>query len=211
MTLLSRLMNFFPVLHLVCIGTAFGFFIALPSLIHIFMLVFWIYFLPLLCMKIHNYFHPLKNGTSDLATLRYSAWWGSHQIQAVFNAIPAFEAILRLIPGAYSSWLRLWGSSIGEKIYWTSQVEITDRSLMTIGNHVIFGHKVACFAHVIVRKNEKLLLYVKQITIGDHVFIGAGSRLGPGTHITPNAMLPLLTDLKINQHIVGEVQCPVGE
>jgi acetyltransferase-like isoleucine patch superfamily enzyme len=211
MTLLSRFMNLFPALHLVCIVAASGFFITEPSVGRVFLLFFCIYLLPLLSMKIHNYFHPVKNGISNLATLRYSAWWGSHQIQGVFNAIPVFEAILRLIPGAYSSWLRLWGSTIGQKIYWTSRVEITDRSLMIIGNHVIFGHKIACYAHVIVRKKAKILLYVKPITIGDHVFIGAGSRLGPGTSIAAFTTLPLLTDLKINQNMVGEALCLVGE
>jgi acetyltransferase-like isoleucine patch superfamily enzyme len=204
MTFLSRCMNIFPALH--C-----SYFISDVSVRYFFMLLFCIYGLPLLCMKLHQRIHVMREGTTDLLKAHYSAWWGAHQIQAVFNALPFFETILRLIPGAYSLWLRSWGSQIGKKVYWTSQVEITDRSLMNVGDHVIFGHKVACYSHVIARKPTKLLLYVKRIKIGDHVFIGAGSRLGPGTIIAAHTALPLLTDLKINQHTHEEVACQISE
>jgi acetyltransferase-like isoleucine patch superfamily enzyme len=198
-------------LHMLCIVMACAYFISHATVTGFLVLFFCIYLMPLLCMKIHQKIYPLRESTTDLLKLRYSAWWGTHQIQAVFNAIPAFEAVLRVIPGVYSAWLRLWGSRVGKKVYWTPRVEITDRSLMHIGDQVIFGHRVACYSHVIARKNNKLLLYVKRIKIGSHVFLGAGSRLGPGTIINAHATLPLLTDLKINQHIAEEFACQTGE
>lgn len=207
MTLHSRIMNFFPLLHLLCIGMALLTLCYYHFLFSLLLLVFAIYLIPLLGMRIHHSFYPLHEGTSDLAAPTYSAWWGTHQLQAVFNAFPAFETLLRLIPGCYSSWLRCWGSNIGKKVYWTPHVEITDRSLLEIGDQVIFGDKVICYSHVVMQKTPKLLLYVKTIKIGNHVFIGAGSRLGPGTHIADFSVIPLLTDLTINQAVARESTC----
>jgi acetyltransferase-like isoleucine patch superfamily enzyme len=211
MTRRGYLISLFPLLHLTCMAATFLFLCQHFSLTALFMLIFSIYLLPILCMHIHNWFAPLKEGATNLTELRYSPWWGVHQFQAIFNSIPAFEAILRLIPGAYSSWLRLWGSTIGKKIHWTPLVEIIDRSLLEVGDHVIFGHKVACVSHVILHKPDQLLLYVKRVTIGNHVFVGAGSRFAPGARVDDHMVLDYLTVVKINQHLKKESLCPVGE
>ncbi|MDR3477451.1 MAG: acyl transferase [Gammaproteobacteria bacterium] len=211
MTYRSRLLSFFPLFHLLWIA---GFFLALCyhfSCFNLLGFIFAVYLLPILCMRLHHYFSAPIEGTFTLTERRYCAWWGTHQFQSVFNAIPDFDAILRLIPGAYSAWLRLWGSTIGKRIYWTPLVEITDRSLMVVGDDVIFGHKVSCFAHVIIHKPDKLILYVKRITIGKRVFVGAGSRLGPGAIVDEGLSLKFLTDVKINQHLTEESLCKIGE
>ena len=61
-----------------------------------------------------------------------------HQLQVLYSAFPA----LRLVPGLYSAWLRLWGSRVGRAVYWTPQVKITDRGLLKVGDGVVFGHRV---------------------------------------------------------------------
>ena len=93
-------------------------------------------------------------------------------MQLIFIALPALEAILRLIPGVYSAWLRLWGSHVGKHVYWTPLIEITDRDLLDIGDRVIFGHRAACYNHVVKPKGEDLVLYTAKITIGSDVFVG---------------------------------------
>ena len=74
---------------------------------------------------------------------------------------------------------------------------------MIIGDEVIFGQKVECYCHIIKPKAEVLRLYTKPITIGNRVFLGAGTRIGPGVKIDDGTFVPLLSDLLVNQQ-VGE-------
>ena len=101
----------------------------------------------------------------------YAPWWGGHQCQLMYSAFPALEAALRLVPGLYSGWLRLWGS------------------------------RVACYAHLVKRRDVGLVLYVRRIRIGDGVLLGAGSRLGPGVCIENGAVLPVQTDVGVGHRI----------
>jgi hypothetical protein len=160
--------------------------------------------LPVLLFRIHEYFYPLNEGMSQLDTGTYSPWWGTHQLQMLYNSFPLLEAVLRFVPGLYSVWLRLWGSEIGHQVYWTPLVEIIDRSLLKVGDKVIFGHKSACCGHVIWYIEGKLMLYVKKTTIGREVLVGAGSCLGPGVEIADGSHLPLLTITKKDQVITPE-------
>lgn len=152
-----------------------------------------------LAYRLHQRLWPLHQGLSRLDRPVYSPWWGAHQIQLFYDAFPALEALLRLIPGAYSAWLRAWGSRIGRRVHWTPRVDITDRGLLEVGDDVIFGHLVGCYAHVVDRRGGRLMLYSKPIRIGAGAFIGAGSRLGPGARIEPGSYLPALTDVGIRE------------
>jgi hypothetical protein len=154
-----------------------------------------IYLLPPFIFRVHHAVWGVRPGITDIAPRKYSPWWGGHQIQAIYLAFPALEAALRLVPGVYSLWLRLWGSRIGKRVYWTPLVEIADRNLLEIGDDVIFGHKVACYGHVITPKSPQLLLYQGVTKIGSGSFIGAGSRLGPGTELLPGTRLKALQDV----------------
>lgn len=199
MTKLSVILSFFPTLVLVLIGIAFLSMCAEPGILSVAAFLFSLYGFPLLVYKIHKYFHPIKEGISYLQGKEYSPWWGSYQIQSIYNAIPLLEAILRLIPGAFSVWLRLWGARVGDSVYWTTEVEIGDRELLEIGDRVIFGHKVGIYPHAIKPKRDNLMLYVKKVKIGNDVFLGAGSRLAAGAAIEDGAYLPLMTDIYPNQ------------
>lgn len=162
---------------------------------------FFVYLFPVLCFRLHNWIYPLEEGLTRLDDNRYCPWWGGHRIQALFDAVPWVEALLRMIPGVFSLWLRMWGSSIGKGVYWTARVEITDRSLLEVGDGTVLGHKVACYAHVIDEKRSGQVLYVKRIVIGRGVFLGAASRLGPGAVVESDVVIPLLTDVAINQRV----------
>lgn len=191
MTLLSIILSFFPTLVMLMI---FGSFLEMcyhPGIISILSLIFSIYIFPLLIYKIHNYFLPIKENTSYLCGKEYSPWWGSHQIQSIYITFPVFESILRLIPGAFSLWLRLWGSPVGKKVYWTPKVEITDRGLVEIGDNVVFGHEVGIYSHIIKPKKQDLLLYVKKVKVGSNVFVGAGNNIAPGVIIEDNTYIPI--------------------
>ncbi|MFT6067695.1 MAG: acetyltransferase-like isoleucine patch superfamily enzyme [Bacteriovoracaceae bacterium] len=201
MTLLSKAMTLFPLIHAVLIFISLFFFAKGPSAYSSLIIPMAIYLFPLISFRIMNLFYPINEGRSDLAKDKYSPWWGGHQIQLLFYVVPQFEAFLRIIPGGYSLWLRLWGSKVGKGVYWTPNVEIDDRSMVEIGNHVLFGHKVELISHVVGGKKGNFSLYSKNIVIGDGSFVGAGSRLGPGAEIEAGCFLPVLSDIYVDEYI----------
>jgi hypothetical protein len=201
MTILSRVISFFPALILLLTGTAIFYFLTSPSIFSILAVLLSIYGLPLLAYRLHEYFYPVQEGISYLHVKEYNPWWGSHQIQLIFIAIPVLETILRLIPGLFSWWLRLWGAKVGQNVYWTPALEISDRGFLEIGDRVVIGHRVGIYSHIIKPHKADLMLYVKKIKIGNDVFIGAGSRLAPGVVLSDKTFLTLATDLRPNQRI----------
>jgi acetyltransferase-like isoleucine patch superfamily enzyme len=136
---------------------------------------------------------PLREGGSRLDAPGFHPWWASHQLQVVFIALPALEALLRLAPGIYSAWLRLWGARVGRRVHWTPMVEISDRSLLEVGDGVVFGHRAGLYGHAIRPGRRGLILWVGRIRIGPMAFVGAGARLGPGVRVPPGAVVPALS------------------
>ncbi len=158
-------------------------------------LLMWVYLLPLLLFRIHQRLHPFREGVSRLRGAEYHPWWGAHQLQSVYIAFSVLEVPLRLLPGCYSLWLRGWGSRIGRGVYWTPLVEITDRSLLEVGDGVIFGHRCGLYGHIIKPKGDNLMLYTARVRVGEGAFIGAGVALAPGVRVGPRVMVPAGTHL----------------
>lgn len=204
MTWRARLFGLFPALWLVLLlGCAFWL-LRTASVAAALALLFVAYLLPVLCFRMHEALWPLREGRSRIDAPGYSPWWGGHQFQLMYNAFPALESALRLLPGVYSAWLRLWGSHVGRRVYWTPRVEVADRSLLDIGDGVVFGHLTACYAHLIKPHRGGLVLYVRRIRIGDGAFLSAGSRLGPGVRIAAGTVVPLLSDVGVGRRVAGE-------
>jgi hypothetical protein len=205
MTFLSTVLSLFPTLVLLLAGGSLISLFQAPnliaSLVGLLAVLLALYGVPVLVYRLHQWVYPLQEGISYLQDKAYSPWWGSHQIQALYIAIPALEAVLRLIPGAFSLWLRLWGAKIGRSVYWTPGLEIADRGLLEIGDRVVIGHRVGLYSHVIKPRKRNLMLYVKKIKIGNDAFIGAGSVLSPGVVVAAGAFLPVATQLRPNQRV----------
>ncbi|MGH6610150.1 MAG: acyltransferase, partial [Burkholderiaceae bacterium] len=183
MTLRARIFGLFPALWVIAVVASVVWWVLSPAWTRALLLIAIVYVLPVACFRLHQLVWPLSEGKSFLNAPGYAPWWGAHQFQVMYTALPALEAVLRLIPGVFSAWLRLWGSRVGSGVYWTPRVEITDRSLIEIGNNVIVGHRAAFYPHVVQKRGDWLVLYVRRISIGDGALIGAGSRLGPGASI----------------------------
>jgi acetyltransferase-like isoleucine patch superfamily enzyme len=196
MTWKSRLLSVFPLVHvLLILGSIAGVFLR-PGVLSCFAIPASVYVFPVVAFRLHNLLFPLKTGTRDLGKREYSSWWGGHQIQLLFLAVPPLEAVLTLVPGLFSLWLRAWGSKVGRHVYWTPQVQILDRSLLEVGSGVHFGHKVITSSHVVTRtKSGRLLLMVDRITIGDNAFIGAGTRIGPGVTVGEGAVVAAASEM----------------
>jgi hypothetical protein len=201
MTILSVILSFFPTLVLLMAGASFLWVCIAPSLLSVLALIFSLYGFPLLAYRIHTYLYPIEEGISYLIGEAYSPWWGSHQLQVIYIAFPALEVVLRLIPGAFSIWLRLWGSKVGNYVYWTPEFQIADRGLVEIGDNTILGHRVGVYSHVIKPRKNNLMLFVKKIKIGNQVFLGAGSTIGPGVAVDDGTFVPANTILYPNQKI----------
>ncbi len=208
MTPLSLLLSLFPAFVLLCtIAAIIALCLAntlLQTTIALTLLLFALYGLPLLTYRLHQWRYPIVEGIHYLMGKEYNPWWGSHQIQTIYLVLPVLERILQIIPGAFSAWLRLWGAEVGANVYWVPQVEIADRGLLKIGNNVVFGYQVRLFSHVVKPRKENLMLYVKTIEIGNNVFIGVGSNLGPGVVLEDNAFVQTRTDLYPNQRVTAD-------
>jgi len=179
-SLKSKIFNLYPSIHIVLILASFYNFVKHPEVINFFSIFFMIYLFPLLTFRLLAFFHPIKEGVSDIFGSQFSPWWAGHQIQLLFVALPRLESLLILVPGLYSIWLRGWGSTIGKGVYWTPGVTNYDRNLLEVGDNVIFGERSTSVCHVISPKDGKGLLKIVKIRIGNNCFVGAGSVLSPG-------------------------------
>ncbi len=212
MTAADRLFSYFPLMMTVVSVAALGVFAAWPSPLSGLLPVFVIYLLPPMVLRILFRWAPLKNGVSRIDGKSFSAWLASNHIQAFYDALPFLEALLRVIPGFYSLWLRMWGSRVGYGVTWPVRIDVLDRNLMDIGNRVTFEREVQLAAHV----RQKLdgggsRVLVRPVRVGSYAFIGAGARIGPGAVVPHNANVPALAVVDVNQAFGGPTRHPEAE
>lgn len=118
-------------------------------------------------------------------------WWFTSQWQVIFNRLPWIEEMIRLVPGLYSAWLRLWGAHIGKFVYWTPGLRILDRSLIDIGDRVMFGAGVKINPHIIMAGTDgKLVLKAATVRIGSDALVGGYSLLTSGCWIAAGETSP---------------------
>lgn len=118
-----------------------------------------------------------------------NAWFVAFHLQQLFNTFHFFEQVLIIVPGAYSAWLRLWGSDIGSKINWTPECRVVDRTHLKIGNRVLIGNHSYIAAHAIKKRGDKYLLYVKGVEIGDDVVLSYRVTLAPGAKVSSGSFI----------------------
>jgi hypothetical protein len=181
--LLLLALNFLPLLH-VCLLVAVWLmpWASLPARAGIFLAV--LYLLPPLTARLMLAVVKIPQGRIAIGSRAFFGWWTTFQLQIVFCRLPALEEALRLIPGIYSLWLRLWGSRIGRLTYWSPGTTITDRSFLRIGDDVVFGAGVRLNAHILAPgKDGRMELILADLKIGDRVMVGGYSLLTAGTEI----------------------------
>jgi len=189
--------------------TAFAVFAAWPSGWTVFLLLFVLYALPPFVHRILMRWTPIKPGIAVIDDRTFSPWLASHHIQAFYNALPFLEALLRVIPGFYSLWLRMWGSRVGYGVEWDVNVSVLDRSLMDIGNRVVFSREAELAAHV--RKKTEggaSRVLARPVRIGAYAFLGAGVHVGAGAHVPNNASVPPQAVVGVNETFGDAVRHP---
>lgn len=187
------LWNFLPLLHAAAVFAAF---ICVTGPSRWAASLAFLYLLPpLLCSAILFIF-PVAGGSYPVGSRAFAIWWATAQMQMLFNRLPMLEEILRLIPGLYSLWLRLWGAKIGRLTFWAPGVRILDRSFLHIGNDVVTGAGVRFNAHVIEPVEGVPTIHLAEISIGNACQLGgyclftAGCRVDDRESVHAFALLP---------------------
>lgn len=119
----------------------------------------------------------------------FLVWWVTLQLQTLFLRLPFLEELLRLVPGLYSAWLRLWGSKIGSRVYWSAGTVVLDRGYLDIGDGVVFGAGVRLNGHVLAKEDGRMTLIVDTVRVGDGAAVGGYSLLTAGTEVAPGETL----------------------
>jgi hypothetical protein len=181
--LLMLALNFLPLWHVLLAGSVL-FLLTAHWPVRLAAALGVLYFLPPLAARLILFLVSIPPGKIAVGSRAFFGWWTLFQLQIVFCRLSILEEILRLIPGAYSLWLRLWGSRIGRLTYWSPGTTITDRSFLQIGNDVVFGAGVRLNAHVLARDQDgRMELLLAPLKIGDRAVVGGYSLLTAGTEI----------------------------
>jgi hypothetical protein len=178
------LLNFFPLVHLASLVVIA--FAGLPLWERVAGVFCTLLLLPPLLARIVHALSPLPGTRISVESGGFLAWWATAQFQIIFNRLPMIEETMRMIPGVYSNWLRLWGSRIGRLTYWSPGMVVLDREYLDLGDDVVFGAGVRLNGHVILRNRQgRLELAVAPIKIGSRAAVGGYSLLTAGTEIPP--------------------------
>ena len=182
-------LNFLPLL-LIVIGLLVALqFSSVASGVAVFLL--WLYLLPpLLCRLILLSGAPVTDGaTPDQPAFR--RWWLLTQLQMPFNRVGLLEELLRLVPGLYSLWLNLWGAKVSLMTFWTRDVLISDRYLLTVGPGVTMASQTGISAHLVSPGADgRMRLVLAPVVIEDGAVLGIRSGLGPGCRLFAGELLP---------------------
>lgn len=178
--LVMLVLNFVPLLHAACILACLLTPLGWPGRIGMAAAV--LYLAPLIPGRLLR--ESLRGHPPDIAagSPAFLRWWACFQCQVLFLRFPVLEEVLRLLPGLYSLWLRLWGSRVGRLTYWAPQTVILDRGFLEIGHDVVFGAGVRINPHVIESTPEPVLR-LAPVKIGDGAMVGGYSLLTAGTEI----------------------------
>ncbi len=184
--LLLLALNYLPFLQVVCLALV----ILLPTTFigwRMLAGVALIYLVPPVLARLLLLCRPPRQECLTIGSKGFFTWWALLNLQVIFCRLPALEEILRLVPGLYSAWLRLWGARIGRLTYWAPGTRILDRPFLEIGDDVILGAGVRINAHVLARKpGGSLELLLSSIHIGDRALIGGYSLLTAGSQVAPD-------------------------
>ena len=150
-----------------------------------------LFLLPPLVVRASTWWSPLASGRLEPGSRGFLHWWFTAQWQVIFTRLPMLEETIRMIPGLYSLWLRLWGARVGALVYWSPGVVILDRPLVRIGKRVIFGVGARLNPHVLAPNGpRRMALYLSPITIGDDALVGGYSLLLPGCEVAEGEVTP---------------------
>jgi hypothetical protein len=126
-----------------------------------------------------------------VGTPGFFRWWYTAQWQIAFNRFPQLEEALRVVPGLYSAWLRLWGAKIGRLVYWSPGLQLYDRPFLEIGDRVVIGADTKMSPHFLARgASGATELVLAPIQIGADALIGGSTLLPAGVCVAEREQTP---------------------
>lgn len=140
----------------------------------------YIYLLPPLLYKLLYLFFKKEFGKHEFFSNKFLLWWLGAQLQIIYTRLTFLEEFLRFFPFVYSAWLRLWGSKIGKRVYWSPRVVVIDRGDLEIGNDCIIGYGAEFTAHLLIKHKNAICLHHEKIVIGKNVIVGAECKMALG-------------------------------
>jgi len=133
----------------------------------------------------------LREAHAGVATPEFFRWWYTSQWQVIFNRFPQLEEALRMVPGLYSAWLRLWGARIGRLVYWSPGLQLYDRPFLDIGDRVVIGANAKLCPHLLARGPSGATEFVlASIHIGADSMIGGSTLLPAGVYVAEREQTP---------------------
>jgi hypothetical protein len=151
----------------------------------------WIYLLPPLLGRLILAVCGCPHGRATPETPAYRTWWLLTQVQMIFNRVRVLEELLRLVPGAYSLWLNLWGSRVSLLCFWSPGVFVADRYLLRVGRGAVLGARSHIGGHLVSPSGDgSWELIVAPVTIAAGSVVGALAGVGPGCVVHANETLP---------------------
>ena len=151
----------------------------------------WLYLVPPLCARALLLFVPAPDGVFRPQDSGFFHWWLLTQLQVNYSRFPATEEALRLVPGLYSLWLRLWGSRVSLFVYWSPGVIVMDRTHLRIGPRVVIAPGARIGAHVLQTfRDGGSQLSVAPVRIDAGAMIGIMAGVGPGCHVHAHETVP---------------------
>jgi hypothetical protein len=155
------------------------------------LLLAWIYVLPPLAARVTLtlFGRPAGRLTQDMRA--YKVWWFLTQVQTLFNRLPVLEELLRLVPGLYPLWIKLWGGGLSPFAYVGPGVIITDRWLVNVARGAVLGWNSALAGHMVIRDAAgRFVVVVAAPCVEAEAILGGGAALGPGAALRAGASLP---------------------
>lgn len=152
----------------------------------------WLYLVPpLLCRLVLLLLGSPVTAGAMPSQREFGLWWFLTQLQMPFNRIGLLEELLRLVPGLYSLWLKLWGARVSLMTFWTRDVLISERYLLTIEPGVTVASQTGISAHLVNPGTDGVLrLVVAPVVIERGAVMGIRSGLGPGCRLFAGELLP---------------------
>lgn len=161
----------------------------------------WVYLIPPLLCRIVTGLFGKPDGDFSQDASEFKHWWFLTQLQILFNRLSVLEEILRLLPGVYGLWLRLWGAQVSLFAYWSPAVIVADRYHLHIGAGAILGGGCRIGGHVLQRLQDgNMRLLVGPVHIHKGAMIGLHAAIGPHSVVTENQTLPAARLLKPGYH-----------
>lgn len=141
----------------------------------------WILILPAMLCHLSSAWWPVR-GVVASTSAAARRWWWQQQLQMPFNRLPWIEELIRLVPGLYPCWLRLWGGRVSLLCIFAPRSVVTDRQLVRIGKGAIIGDGSVLGGHLVQRSAEGAWsIIIAEVTVGNGAVVGVRAVLGPGS------------------------------